>query len=45
MAIVGEGKRKATLKAVTDCRVAAVPGDAIDREALVQIAESRPAPE
>lgn len=45
MAIVGEGKRVATLRAVTDCRVAAVPGDAIDRDALVQIAESRPAPE
>jgi hypothetical protein len=45
MAIVGEGKRVATLRAVTGCRVAAVPGDAIDRDALVQIAESRPAPE
>jgi hypothetical protein len=41
MAIVGGGKRNATLRAVTDCRIAAVPGDKIDRAALQEIADSR----
>lgn len=41
MAVVGEGKRTATLRATTDCRIAAVPGDKIDRAALQEIADSR----
>ena len=31
--------RTATLRAVTDCKVAAVPADAIDRRALVELAD------
>ncbi len=33
--------RTATLRAVTDCKVAAVPADAIDRHALVELADGR----
>ena len=46
-AVVGEvallegGRRTATLRAVTGCRVAAVPGDRIDRAALAELARSR----
>ena len=46
-AVVGElallegGRRTATLRAVTPCRVAAVPGDRIDRGALAELARSR----
>jgi Cyclic nucleotide-binding domain len=46
-AVVGEvallegGRRTATLRAVTPCRVAAVPGDRIDRDALADLAHSR----
>ena len=46
-AVVGElallegGRRTATLRAVTPCRVAAVPGDRIDRAALTELARSR----
>jgi hypothetical protein len=46
-AVVGEiallegGRRTATLRAVTSCRVAAVPGDRIDRDALAELARSR----
>jgi hypothetical protein len=46
-AVVGEvallegGRRTATLRAVTPCRVAAVPGDRIDREVLADLARSR----
>jgi hypothetical protein len=46
-AVVGEvallegGRRTATLRAVTPCRVAAVPGDRIDRAALAELARSR----
>ncbi|HTE70663.1 MAG TPA: cyclic nucleotide-binding domain-containing protein [Actinomycetes bacterium] len=46
-AVVGEvallegGRRTATLRAVTACRVAAVPGDRIDRDALAELARSR----
>jgi hypothetical protein len=39
-AVVEEGKRTSTLIAVTDCRVAAVPGDRIQPEVLKQLAES-----
>ncbi|HEV2920035.1 MAG TPA: cyclic nucleotide-binding domain-containing protein [Actinomycetota bacterium] len=52
-AVVGEvalltgGRRTATLRAVTPCRVATVPGDRIDRAALAELARSRgwPGPE
>jgi hypothetical protein len=52
-AVVGEvalldgGRRTATLRAVTPCRVAAVPGERIDRAALAELARSRgwPGPE
>jgi hypothetical protein len=46
-AVVGEvallegGRRTATLRAVTGCRVAAVPGDRIDRTALAELARTR----
>jgi hypothetical protein len=46
-AVVGEvallegGRRTATLRAVTGCRVAAVPGSRIDRAALAELAASR----
>jgi len=44
-AILGErallegGKRTSTLRALTTCKVAAVPGDAVDREALAELAK------
>lgn len=44
-AIVGEravmegGRRTATLRAVTDCRVAVAPGDAIDESALAELSQ------
>jgi hypothetical protein len=41
MALLQEGRRTATLRAVTPCRVAVVPKDLIDREALEGIAEDR----
>ena len=46
-AVVGEvalldgGRRTATLRAVTPCRVAAVPGDRIDHAALAELARTR----
>jgi len=41
MALLGEGRRTATLRAVTPCRVAVVPKDRIDRQALEQVAKGR----
>ncbi|HYY80807.1 MAG TPA: cyclic nucleotide-binding domain-containing protein, partial [Actinomycetes bacterium] len=41
MALLEGGRRTATLRAVTPCRVAVVPGDRIDREALEQVARRR----
>ena len=35
------GKRTATLRAVTACRVAVVPEALLDREALAELAEGR----
>jgi hypothetical protein len=35
------GRRTATLRAVTGCRVAVVPEGLLDREALAELAESR----
>ena len=41
MALLEGGARTATLRAATDCRVAVAPGDLVDKEALVRIAEGR----
>jgi hypothetical protein len=38
-ALLEGGRRTSTLRAVTACRVAVVPGDGVDREALAQLAE------
>ena len=46
LALLQEGRRTATLRAVTPCRVAVVPKDGIDRQALEEIAKGRmPRPE
>jgi len=46
MALLEGGRRTATLRAVTPCRVAVVPKDRIDRQALEQVAKGRmPHPE
>ncbi|HTE70122.1 MAG TPA: cyclic nucleotide-binding domain-containing protein [Actinomycetes bacterium] len=46
MALLHEGRRMATLRAVTPCRIAVVPKDRIDRQALEQVAKGRiPQPE
>jgi hypothetical protein len=46
MALLHGGRRMATLRAVTPCRVAVVPKDRIDRQALEEIAKGRiPRPE
>ena len=44
MALLEGGRRTATLRAVTPCRVAAVPGDRVDRAALAELAERRRRP-
>ena len=41
MALLQGGRRTATLRAVTPCRVAAVPGERIDRRALEELASGR----
>jgi CRP-like cAMP-binding protein len=41
LALLQEGRRMATLRAVTPCRVAVVPKDGIDRQALEEIAKGR----
>jgi CRP-like cAMP-binding protein len=41
MALLEGGRRTATLRAVTRCRVAAVPGDRVDRNALAEVARHR----
>jgi hypothetical protein len=41
MALLYQGRRMATLRAVTPCRVATVPKDRIDRKALEEIAKGR----
>jgi hypothetical protein len=41
LALVAGGRRTATLRAVTPCRVAAVPGDRVDRAALAELARTR----
>jgi hypothetical protein len=46
MALLSEGRRTATLRAVTPCRVAVIPKNRIDRQALEQVAKGRmPRPE
>ncbi len=46
MALLHQGRRTATLRAVTPCRVAVVPKDQIDRQALEEVAKGRmPHPE
>jgi hypothetical protein len=46
MALLHQGQRMATLRAVTPCRVAVVPKDRINRQALQEVAKSRmPRPE
>jgi Cyclic nucleotide-binding domain len=46
MALLQEGRRMATLRALTPCRVAVVPKDRIDRQALEELAKGRmPSPE
>jgi Cyclic nucleotide-binding domain len=41
VALLAGGRRTATLRAVTPCRVAAVPGNRIDRDALAELARTR----
>ena len=41
VALLDGGRRTATLRAVTSCRVAAVPGHRIDRDALAELARTR----
>jgi CRP-like cAMP-binding protein len=41
MALLENGRRTATLRAATPCRVAVVPGDRIDRAALEEVAHGR----
>jgi Cyclic nucleotide-binding domain len=41
MALLEQGHRTATLRAVTPCRVAVVPGDQVDRDALDVVARGR----
>jgi Cyclic nucleotide-binding domain len=41
MALLEHGRRTATLRAVTPCRVAVVPGDQVDRDALDTVAQRR----
>jgi hypothetical protein len=46
MALLAQGRRTATLRAVTPCRVAVVPKGQIDRQALEEVAKGRlPHPE
>jgi Cyclic nucleotide-binding domain len=41
MALLEGGRRTATLRAMTRCRVAVVPGDRVDRVALAEVARRR----
>jgi CRP-like cAMP-binding protein len=40
-ALVGDGRRTATLVAATNARIAVIPPDAIDREKLGELSEGR----
>jgi CRP-like cAMP-binding protein len=41
MALLQGGRRTATLRAVTPCRVAVAPGDRVNRQALEELARGR----
>src|SRR5262249_13748046 len=41
MALVDTARRNATLRAATDCRVAVVPGQQLNQQALAHVAEGR----
>jgi hypothetical protein len=43
LALLGGGRRQATLRATTPCRVAKVPGDQIDRASLERLTKDREA--
>jgi hypothetical protein len=45
MALLEGGKRTATLRAVTPCRIAVVAGDQLDRDALAEVARVRREPD
>jgi hypothetical protein len=44
LALLRDGRRMATLRAVTPCRVAVIPRDRIDRQALEELARGRVSP-
>ena len=41
LALLGEGRRQATLRATTRCRVARIRGDEIDRASLERLTQDR----
>ena len=41
LALLREGRRKASLRAITQCRVAQVRGDEIDRASLERLMQDR----
>jgi hypothetical protein len=45
MALLEGGRRTATLRAVTPCRIAVVAGDRLDRDALAEVARARRKPD
>jgi Cyclic nucleotide-binding domain len=45
MALLEGGRRSATLRAVTPCRIAVVAGDQLDRDALAEVARARREPD
>jgi cyclic nucleotide-binding protein len=45
MALLEGGRRTATLRAVTPCRIAVVAGDQLDRDALAEVAKGRREPD
>jgi Cyclic nucleotide-binding domain len=45
MALLEGGRRTATLRAVTPCRIAVVAGDQLDRDALAEVARARREPD
>jgi hypothetical protein len=45
MALLEGGRRTATLRAVTPCRIAVVAGEQLDRDALAEVARSRREPD
>jgi CRP-like cAMP-binding protein len=44
LAGLSDGRRTATLRAVTDCRIAVVPKERLNREALETVAATRKVP-